>query len=86
MAEHDGAATTPQRLAQMEKRMAEHTAALHIRVEATRRFYDQLEPSQRKVFDALPMPMMGPPMKVRMDMPPMHAMPPMQPKAPPPRS
>lgn len=86
MAEHDGAATTPQRLAQMEKRMAEHTAALHIRVEATRRFYDQLEPSQKKVFDALPMPMMGPPMKVRMDMPPMHAMPPMQPKAPPPRS
>ena len=90
MAEHAGATTTPQRLADIEKHMAEHTAAMHIRVEATRRFYDQLEPSQRKVFDALPMPMMGPmmgpPMKVRMDMPPMHAMPPMQPKPPPPRS
>lgn len=90
MAEHDGAATTPRRLAELEKRMAEHTAAMHIRVEATRRFYDQLEPSQKKVFDALPLPilgpMMGPPMKVRMDMPPMHAMPPMPPKAPPPRS
>ncbi|WP_309605117.1 Spy/CpxP family protein refolding chaperone [Phenylobacterium sp.] len=90
MAEHDGAATTPQRLAEMEKHMAEHTAAMHIRIEATRRFYDQLEPSQKKVFDALPMPMMGPmmgpPMKVRMDMPPVHAMLPMPPKAPPPRS
>ncbi|MDB5435333.1 MAG: hypothetical protein JWR47_1590, partial [Phenylobacterium sp.] len=87
--------TTPQRLAEMEAQMAAHTAAMHVRIEATKRFYDQLEPSQKKVFDELPMLMIGPmgpmmpmgPMKVMVNMerrPPMPPMPPMPPKAPPP--
>jgi hypothetical protein len=71
MSDHE-AKTTPQRLAEMEAEMARHTAAMHARVEATRRFYDQLEPSQKKVFDELPM-LMGPmmpmgPMKVMVNM------------------
>lgn len=85
MADHDEhARTTLERLAEMEKHMAEHQAQAHARIEATRRFYNQLEPSQKKVFDEMPMlmmghmgPMMGPgPMKVRFENPPMHAMPP----------
>ena len=89
MAGHDGAKTTPQRLAEMETRMTEHTAAMHARIEATKRFYDQLEPSQKKVFDELPMMMgaMGPmgPNMMMMHGPPgphMAPMPPMPPKAP----
>jgi len=81
---HGGAPkTTPQRLADMETRLAEQTAQGKARIEATRKFYDQLEPSQKKVFDELPMP--GPMMimpgmgnmrvMVNMDgMPPMHHM------------
>jgi periplasmic protein CpxP/Spy len=91
MSDHRDAKTTPQRLADMEAQMAAHTAAMHGRVEATRRFYDQLEPSQKKVFDEMPI-MMGPmmpmgPMKVMVNMqhmPPMPPTPPMPPKAPPP--
>ncbi|MDB5499037.1 MAG: hypothetical protein JWP28_3068 [Phenylobacterium sp.] len=95
MSDHHDAKTTPQRLAEMEAQMAAHTAAMHVRIEATKRFYDQLEPSQKKVFDELPMLMIGPmgpimpmgPMKVMVNMerrPPMPPMPPMPPKAPPP--
>lgn len=98
MSSHGEGKTTPQRLADMEAELAAHTAAMHTRIEATKRFYDQLEPSQKKVFDELPMLMIGPmgpmmpmgPMKVRMEMPPMPPMPPVAPappKAPaPPRS
>ncbi|MDB5434865.1 MAG: hypothetical protein JWR47_1122, partial [Phenylobacterium sp.] len=50
MSDHRDAMTTPQRLAEMEAQMAAHTAAMHVRIEATKRFYDQLEPSQKKVF------------------------------------
>ncbi|WP_372780958.1 Spy/CpxP family protein refolding chaperone [Phenylobacterium sp.] len=60
MSNKGDARTTPQRLAEVEARMAENTAATHARIEATRRFYDQLEPSQKKVFDELPMLMIGP--------------------------
>jgi len=95
MSTHGEGKTTPQRLAEMEARMAQQNAAAHARIEATRRFYDQLEPSQKKVFDELPMMMIGPigpmgpmmamgPMKIRMEMPPMPPMAPMpaMPRAP----
>jgi LTXXQ motif family protein len=52
--------TTPQRLAEMETRLAEQSAQGKARIEATRKFYDQLEPSQKKVFDEMPMMMIGP--------------------------
>jgi hypothetical protein len=97
MSDHEGAKTTPQRLGEMEKRMAERAARGHARIDATRRFYDQLEPSQEKVFDELPMLIgpMGPmmpmgPMRLMVNMermpamPPMRAMPPRPPRAPPP--
>jgi hypothetical protein len=45
--------TTPERLAMMEKMIADHEAAMHARIEATRRFYDQLDPAQKKAFDEL---------------------------------
>lgn len=61
MADRDEEAkTTPERLADMEKRMAESQAQAHVRIEATRKFYNQLEPSQKKVFDEMPMLMIGP--------------------------
>src|SRR5579859_890898 len=52
--------TTPQRLSEMEAHVAEQAAQAHARIEATRKFYNQLEPSQKKVFDEMPMLMMGP--------------------------
>jgi len=92
---HDGerAKTTPERLADMEKRMADSQASAHARIEATRTFYAQLEPSQKKVFDEMPMMMvgpigpigpmmMGPPMKIRFERPPMPPMPPLPPVPP----
>ena len=90
MSDHEDGHTTPQRLAEMERRLAEQTAKGHARIEATRRFYDQLEPSQKKVFDELPMLMLGPmgpmmsmgPMKVMVNMQRMPAMPPMPPMPP----
>ena len=60
MSNRDETKTTPQKLAEVEARMAENTAATHARIEATRKFYDQLEPSQKKVFDEMPMLMIGP--------------------------
>jgi hypothetical protein len=107
--EHDGpggahdmaAKSTPERLADMEKRMADSQAEARKRIDATRKFYSQLEPSQKKVFDEMPMLMIGPigpigpmmlpgPMKVRFERPPMPPMPPMPPVPPtppaPPRS
>lgn len=76
MSNHGEAETTLQRLAEMEARMAEQTAQAHARIEATRKFYGQLEPSQKKVFDELPMLMMGPmgPMGPMMPMGPMKVM------------
>ena len=90
MSDRGDATTTPQRLAEMEARMAEQAAQGHARIAATRKFYDQLEPSQKKVFDELPMLMLGPrgpmmpmgPMKVMVNMPAMPPMPPMPPMAP----
>jgi hypothetical protein len=79
MADHDEKAkNTTERLADMERRMADSQAQAHAKIEATRKFYNQLEPSQKKVFDEMPMLMIGPigpigpmmlpgPMKVRFE-------------------
>lgn len=45
--------TTPERLAMMEKMMAEHQAMFKKHNDALRAFYGQLTPSQQKAFDAL---------------------------------
>jgi hypothetical protein len=89
MSDHAAPKTTPQRLAEMENRMAEDTARSHARIEATRKFYDQLEPSQKKVFDEMPM-LMGPMgamhmmenMKVMVNLEGMPSMPPHPPRPP----
>jgi hypothetical protein len=89
----DAPKTTTQRLADMETNLAKQTAQGHARIEATRKFYDQLEPSQKKVFDEMPMLMIGPMgpmmnmgnMRVMVNlegMPPMPPMPPLPPKPP----
>ncbi len=81
-----GARTTPERLAEMDRHMTEHVAAMHTRMDATRRFYDQLDPAQKRAFDELPMMMMGAhehmgPMKVMMRHPPMPPGPPPAPRS-----
>jgi protein CpxP len=48
------AATTPERLDQQRTRLVERLAAFDRRAAATRAFYAQLTPSQKKAFDALP--------------------------------
>jgi LTXXQ motif family protein len=79
--------TTPEKLARMEARMNQHQAAMKTRIAATKRFYDQLDPAQRRAFDELPLMMGGPPMS-RGGMKIMHhprpPMPPMAPQTPPP--
>ncbi len=50
--------STPEKLARMEARMAEHEAAMKAQIAATKRFYDQLDPAQKRAFDELPL-MMG---------------------------
>ena len=88
---HGEARTTTQKLADMEKRLADQSAQAKARIDATRKFYDQLEPSQKKVFDEMPLP--GPMMimpgmgnmrvMVNMDgMPPRHHMDHMMPPPP----
>jgi hypothetical protein len=45
--------TTPERLDRIQRMMAQHQAAFASIAEATRRFYGQLDPAQRRAFDAL---------------------------------
>lgn len=74
--------TTPEKLARMEARMNEHEAAMKTRIAATKRFYDQLDPAQKRAFDELPL-MMGGPMPMMGGMKIMHhPMPPSPPAAP----
>ncbi len=94
MRDGDHPKTTPERLADMEKHLADEQTRAHARIDATRKFYAQLEPSQKKVFDEMPMLMMGPhggpgemmmmhgPMKIRFEHPPMPPMPPVPPVPP----
>jgi hypothetical protein len=51
--------TTPERLDRMQQVMAQHQSALTAIAVATRRFYDQLDPAQKRAFDAMPGGMMG---------------------------
>ena len=51
----DGPRTTPERLAEMEKMLTEHDQLMRGHIEATRRFYDQLDATQKKAFDELGM-------------------------------
>jgi len=85
------ARSTPERLARMEARMNEHEARMKAQITATRRFYDQLDPAQKRAFDELPLMLGGPPMPMMggmnvmyHHMPPTPPLPPMPP--PPPRS
>ncbi|MET0272170.1 MAG: Spy/CpxP family protein refolding chaperone [Phenylobacterium sp.] len=81
LADEGPAKTTPERLARMDR----HLAQMKARLDATRRFYDQLDAGQKRAFDELPLMMgghMGPmrAMKIRHmgampGMPPMHGMP-----------
>lgn len=50
--------TTPERLARMQQMMAQHQSVATAVMDATRKFYDQLDPGQKRAFDALPMMMM----------------------------
>ena len=78
--------TTPERLALMQKHLDEHNAMVRGQIEATKRFYDQLDPGQRKAFDELHMSAsMGPMHLVTFNrhMMPMPPMPPMHMPAPP---
>jgi len=52
-ADGDVPKTTPERLAAEEKMLAEHVAMMRAHIEATRKFYDQLDPAQRRAFDEL---------------------------------
>jgi hypothetical protein len=51
--DHDGPKTTPQRLAEMEKMLAEHDARMKAHIDATRAFYNQLDAGQKKAFDEM---------------------------------
>jgi hypothetical protein len=93
MSRDEAPKTTPERLAEMEKHLADSQAQAHARIDATKTFYAQLEPSQKKVFDEMPMLMMGPPgpmgpmmmhgpMKIRFEHPPMPPLPPVPPVPP----
>lgn len=79
--------TTPERLALADRRLTERTAEAHAKLDATRRFYDQLDAGQKRAFDELGPMMMGGPMggmgSHRVMMRHMQ-MPPMSPMAPPP--
>lgn len=81
MEKHEAPKTTPERLAEMEKMMAEHEAMTRAHIDATRKFYDQLDASQKKAFDELDLGMdhMGGVHMIRISapmppMPPMHMM------------
>lgn len=49
----DNLKTTPERLAAQEKMLTEQVAQMRARLEATRRFYDQLDAPQKRAFDEL---------------------------------
>ncbi|HEV2532683.1 Spy/CpxP family protein refolding chaperone [Phenylobacterium sp.] len=51
--DHDGPKTTPERLADMEKMLAEHDAMVRAHIAATRTFYNQLDAGQKKAFDEM---------------------------------
>ncbi len=50
-------ATTPERLDRMQQMMSQHHSAAAQVIDATRRFYAQLDPAQKRAYDAMPMQM-----------------------------
>ncbi len=52
--------TTPERLAEMERELADQQVFAKDRIAATRVFYAQLDARQKKVFDDMPMMLLGP--------------------------
>lgn len=74
--------TTPERLALMQKHLDEHTAMVRAQLEATKRFYDQLDPGQKKAFDELHMSASMGPIHLVGFHPPMPPMPPAAPHMP----
>jgi hypothetical protein len=52
--------TTPERLTRMQQMMSQHQTAMSAYMDATRRFYDQLDPAQKRAFDAMGPRMMMP--------------------------
>jgi hypothetical protein len=56
--DREAARSTPERLAEMEAKLAEQQQAMRGRIAATRAFYDQLDAKQKADFDAMPMLMM----------------------------
>ncbi len=80
----DDARTTPERLAEMEARLAEQQAATRTRIEATKTFYAQLDDKQKKVFDTMAMlmftgPGFGPMLMPVAHIPPVPPVPPVPP-------
>jgi hypothetical protein len=52
--DHEGGPkSTPERLADMEKTLAEHDARMKAHIAAIRTFYNQLDPAQKKAFDEM---------------------------------
>jgi hypothetical protein len=51
--DRDGPRTTPERLADEEKMLAEHDARVRAHIAATRTFYGQLDAGQKKAFDEM---------------------------------
>ena len=84
--ERDSERTTLQRLDDMQARLAEQQAATSRKIAAIRTFYGQLDASQKKAFDAMPMLMFSGPSFGPQLIPVGHPMPPMPPRPPePPR-
>lgn len=75
--------TTTERLARMEEGLARQQAQTRAFIDATRRFYDQLDPAQKRAFDEMPMLMVdvnvGPMLLPIAHVPPMPPIPPMPP-------
>jgi hypothetical protein len=84
--ERDSDRTTLQRLDDMQARLAEQQAETNRKIAAIKTFYGQLDASQKKAFDAMPMLMFSGPSFGPQLIPVGHPMPPMPPRPPePPR-
>lgn len=84
--ERDSERTTLQRLDEMQARLAEQQAETARKIAAIKAFYGQLDASQKKAFDAMPMLMFSGPSFGPQLIPVGHPMPPMPPRPPePPR-
>jgi hypothetical protein len=51
--DHGGPKTTPERLADEERMLADHDARIRAQIAATRAFYNQLDAGQKKAFDEM---------------------------------